>query len=286
MDQTEKIEKMKTYIAKQRLLNIDTLEFALYRKSGKIKVKKYNYRGGNGEAFIPDFVDEIKCEEDSYMGELDELSIFNGAENSIHTIIRLKPLQGSLAYLFSHFAVRKLNLSSFNTKNIKNMSHMFHGCSSKEIVLDGLFSTKNVTDMSGMFIGVKTGKLSLRALDTSNVTTMEEMFRCTEIESIDLGGKFTTKNVNDMDGMFSECKTESLKLGDNFDTSNVSSMLQMFESAEIGTLYLGKNFDVTHVDTSYMFVRAEIGQIVVSKDMPIESYTKLLEEADTKITRV
>ncbi len=69
-------------------------------------------------------------------------------------------------------------------------------------------------------------------LDTSNVVSMEFLFRnATNLTSLDLSS-FNTEQVIDMDSMFA--KTTNLTSLDvsNFDTSNVSSMLIMFSEAE------------------------------------------------------
>ena len=42
---------------------------------------------------------------------------------------------------------KKINISNFNTKNVKNM---FSGCLFEKLNLSN-FNTNNVTDMSGMF---------------------------------------------------------------------------------------------------------------------------------------
>ena len=50
-------------------------------------------------------------------------------------------------------SLKEINLSNFNTKNVKHMSRMFYGCSLlKEITLSN-FNTYNVKDMRGMFYG-------------------------------------------------------------------------------------------------------------------------------------
>jgi len=50
-------------------------------------------------------------------------------------------------------ALKELNLSNFNTRNVVYMNHMFSRCSSlKELNLSN-FKTKNETDMNGMFFG-------------------------------------------------------------------------------------------------------------------------------------
>ncbi len=46
-----------------------------------------------------------------------------------------------------------INLSSFNTQNVTNMSDMFYYCSNLTNINLSSFNTQNVTDMSDMFDG-------------------------------------------------------------------------------------------------------------------------------------
>ena len=49
--------------------------------------------------------------------------------------------------------LNSINLSSFNTSNVTNMSCMFDGCSSLNSINLSSFNTSNVTDMSCIFYG-------------------------------------------------------------------------------------------------------------------------------------
>ena len=46
-----------------------------------------------------------------------------------------------------------IDLSSFNTENVTNMSYMFYGCSKLTNIDLSSFNTQNVTNMYGMFAG-------------------------------------------------------------------------------------------------------------------------------------
>ena len=48
-------------------------------------------------------------------------------------------------------ALESIDLSLFNTTNVKYMSDMFSGCSSLKSINLSLFNTTNVTNMSWMF---------------------------------------------------------------------------------------------------------------------------------------
>ena len=76
--------------------------------------------------------------------------------------------------------VKTLDVSGWNTSNVKYMEGMFWEC-----------ATLRSLDLSGW--------------DTSNVTDMNEMFYwCDHLESLDLSG-WNTSNVKDMSHMFDEC---------------------------------------------------------------------------------
>ena len=50
-------------------------------------------------------------------------------------------------------SLQSINLSSFNTTKVKNMSWMFFGCSSLQSINLSSFNIINVKDMSYMFSG-------------------------------------------------------------------------------------------------------------------------------------
>ena len=87
-----------------------------------------------------------------------------------------------LSELFVDIAnrVKTLDLSGWNTSNVKDMSYMFYCCARLE-------------------------SLNLSGWDTSSVKTMHGMFyHCESLESLDLSG-WDTSNVENMVGMFWEC---------------------------------------------------------------------------------
>ena len=125
--------------------------------------------------------------------------------------------------------VKTLDLSGWNTSNVKDMSEMFSYCNSlKSLDLSG-WNTSDVESMNGMFYRCSSLKsIDLSGWDTSNVKKMGSMFcYCTSIKSLDLSG-WDTSNVKYMGWMFFDCKTlESLNLS-GWDTSNVKDMGWMF----------------------------------------------------------
>ncbi|TFU93465.1 BspA family leucine-rich repeat surface protein [Barnesiella sp. WM24] len=103
-----------------------------------------------------------------------------------------------------------LDLSSFDTSKVVNMSLMFGYCSDLTTLDLSSFDTSKVVNMSGMFEGCSAlSTLNLSSFDTSNVTNMREMFSdCTELTTLDLSS-FDTSKVTDMEAMFVGC--DSLK---------------------------------------------------------------------------
>lgn len=92
--------------------------------------------------------------------------------------------------------------------NTKSLQYEFYNC-------------KTITDLSPVIDG----------LDTSNVTTMKNMFyECINLTSLDVS-HFKTDNVTDMAYMFKGCyKVETLDLS-NFNTENVTNMRNMFDGS-------------------------------------------------------
>lgn len=142
-----------------------------------------------------------------------------------------------------------LNLSNFDTTNVTNMRGMFtRSMHLKDLDLSS-FNTQNVTDMSNMFSN--TGKLTtvnLSSFNTLNVTDMSKMFKDSSLESLDLS-RFVTINVTSMEGMFSGVvDLKKLNLS-NFLTPRVTNMSNMFEKmSNLEELNIS-NFDTSQVTT-------------------------------------
>ena len=100
-----------------------------------------------------------------------------------------------------------------------------------------------------------TKKVEFKNFDTSVMTSMNSMFKNSEVESLDLS-KFDTSAVTDMGYMFSGILGfTSLDLS-NFDTSAVTNMSHMFDDFHTNTSLDLSNFNNSAVtDMSYMFYR-------------------------------
>lgn len=119
------------------------------------------------------------------------------------------------------------------------------------------FNTSNVTSMYQMFSSCHSlTSLNLSNFNTSNVTNMQDVFyNCTSLISLNLSN-FNTANVTNMRSMFEGCSSlTSLNLS-NFNTSNVTDMRNMFSRCSSLTSLNLSNFNTTNVtDMRAMFIR-------------------------------
>ena len=160
----------------------------------------------------------------------------------------------NMFYLDSWSNAAPTSISFDNKPNIKTIRK-----------LKGL-DTSNVTSMEGMFkYCSKLTSLDLSSFDTSNVTRMTDVFSdCRSLTSLDLSN-FNTSKVTSMFYMFDCCsKLTSLDLS-SFNTSNVVSMTGMFvECSSITTLDLS-NFNTSKV--TYMADMFEVCSSLTSLDL-------------------
>lgn len=117
------------------------------------------------------------------------------------------------------------------------------------------FDTSNATTMRDMFSGCSSlTSLDLSGFNTEKVTSMLTMFsNCSSLTSLDLSS-FDTSQVTDMHGVFYFCyKLDNLDVS-HFKTSNVTDMSSMFYNCKSLKSVNIKNWDVSKVkDLSYMF---------------------------------
>ena len=120
------------------------------------------------------------------------------------------------------------------------------GNSTYKVIIGGKGGIIANESMIRYFAGFdKMTSIDLSALDTSEVTNMNEMFyECFSLTSLDVS-KFDTSKVTNMSSMFNRCTSlTSLDLS-SFDTSKVTNMIEMFHKC--GKL---TSLDVSNFDTS------------------------------------
>ena len=109
--------------------------------------------------------------------------LFYGTNNlehlSLNFLSNIENIE-DMSYLFAMSKLSSIDLTTLNTKKVKNMSHMFYGCGSLK-------------------------SLDFTNLDTSLVEDMSYMFsNCDSLSQL-IFGDFKTNNVKNMSHMFSDC---------------------------------------------------------------------------------
>lgn len=116
--------------------------------------------------------------------------------------------------------VKSLDLSNFDTSNVTNMEGMFKQCNNLESIDVSNFDTSKVVNMADMFYtyyqatgGKLTSIVGLENFDTSNVKTIDNLFRNTG-SLTDLSGieNWNVEKVTSMSGAFSGSGIESIDL--------------------------------------------------------------------------
>ena len=128
---------------------------------------------------------------------------------------------------------KHIELGSFDTSNVEDMSYMFatHGMKTMENIdpIDfSRFNTSKVKNMECMFYNSFLPSLDIRNFDTSNVENMKRMFDgIKNVRNLDLSG-WNVKKVNNVQGIFFRSnKIQSLNLS-SWQMDSVTDMSSMF----------------------------------------------------------
>ena len=139
-------------------------------------------------------------------------------------------------------------------KDLDNTFYRFNSNTFTNLIFKDV-DTSNVTSMPNMFYNCRAlTSLDVSGFDTSNVTDMNEMFNnCRSITSLDLSG-WDTSNVTDMNGMFGACSSLTSLDVSKWNTSNVVIMAGMFRNCRALTYLDVSKFDTSKVtNMNYMF---------------------------------
>ena len=144
--------------------------------------------------------------------------------------------------------ILEIDLSSFDTSQVMDMSFMFEGMSNLTTLNVSHFDTSKVTDMQGMFGEMHNlTSLNVSNFDTSKVTSMQGMFNeMYNLTSLNLSN-FDTSQVTDMNHMFYDMYNLTTLDLSNFDTSKVTDMDAMFSlynnNDKLETIYVNNDFN-------------------------------------------
>ena len=176
-------------------------------------------------------------------------------DNNITLIWRTEPIQYTFALFKNCLTIKEIDLSNFDSRNVKTMNSMFYGCISLTSINFRNIDTSQVSNMEYMFCNcISLQSLDLSSFNTYNVKTMRNMFyNSSSLTSINLLS-FDTSSCTDMLSLFAYCK--SLKILDlsRFNTSLVETMWNMFQNCHELTSINISSFDASKaIYLKYMF---------------------------------
>lgn len=149
--------------------------------------------------------------------------------------------------------IKKIKFSA-DAKLPSDSSRMFVYLPNLEEFDSANLDTSDVTTMREMFYDSKASTLDLSSFDTSNVTDMRWMFAYSAATAIDVSS-FDAKSVVDMGHMFQGSKASILNLS-GIDTSAVTDMRNMFAYSAAMTISLSDFKTESVIDMQYMFAES------------------------------
>ncbi len=185
---------------------------------------------------------------------------WNYTLNNENNVITLNYYKGSETdvIVYANYVVNgktyKTEIASNGNDSAVSTYYMFNGvnwenCQNiKSIIFSKSIDTSNVTSMRDMFLNCSSlTDLDLSSFDTSNVTNMRDMFRgCSSLTCLDLSS-FDTSNVTNMNCMFCYCNSLVGMDLSSFDTGNVTNMGGMFQFCKSLTSLDLSSFDTKNV---------------------------------------
>lgn len=143
----------------------------------------------------------------------------------------------SFRHIFADcFKLKSIDFTGWDTSSVISFDGMFNDCISLEYLDVSDFDTGTATNFAQFFEGCQGLKtvVGMDKWDTSNVTTMYEMFNYNgknmQLEYVDLSS-FDTSSLTDTYAMFNGCKNlTTIYVGDAWDMSKVTSSSAMFGS--------------------------------------------------------
>lgn len=187
---------------------------------------------------------------------------FDSSEKTIYYYsaaekIHLAPNSSSMFLWFTK--VKDIDLATFETSEVTDMSQMFKFCKDLTSLNLSNFDTRNVTNMPRMFeyLGNLT-TLNVASFNTENVEDMRDMFGwLINLPALDVAN-FRTPKVRDMSGMFYDLKQVQNLDVSRFDTSKVPDFSRMFlGNSNIQNLNLSNFNTQAATNLSYMFYGME-----------------------------
>ena len=138
--------------------------------------------------------------------------------------------------------LESVEVSKFDTSNVKNMIGMFAQCKSLKSIDVSSWDTSNLVTTVNMFEGCKAlDTIGVSGWDVSNVALIGGMFEdCVSLKSLDIYGWDTSK-VEDFARIFRNCESlQRLTVGDKFMAANLPD-----PGKDTGAFYTDKTANIT-----------------------------------------
>ena len=167
--------------------------------------------------------------------------------------IHLAPNSSSMFLWFTK--VKEIDLATFETSEVTDMSQMFKYCKDLTSLNLSNFDTTKVTSMARMLEALPSlTNLNVASFNTENVEDMRDMLGgLINLLTLDIAN-FRTPKVRDMSGMFYNLKQVQNLDVSRFDTSKVTDFSRMFlGNSNIQTLNLSNFNTQAATNLSYMF---------------------------------
>ena len=180
-------------------------------------------------------------------------TIYSGFEEEHYGYYPIRPILGCAPWLNIAKNVKTIKtIDPIKPDSISCWFYKMTNCTSMDLTnLD----TSNVTSMNAIFKDCSSLiSLDISNWDTSKVKDMSLMFDgCSSLKSLDVGS-FDTSNTTKMEWMFNKCNSLISLDVSHFDTSNVTDMSHMFDGcSSLKSLNVG-SFDTSNVtNMGYMF---------------------------------
>ena len=157
-------------------------------------------------------------------------------DNNVENIISIDFSHLEISYIndmsslfLGCISLELIDMSNLKIINVKNVNSMFLGCNSLKSIILTNETISMIENMNSMFLECSSlQSIYLSNFITNSLNNMGKMFRrCQSLSSIDLSG-FNTSLVIDMDEMFYKCDSLFYLDISNFDMNNTNSYIDMF----------------------------------------------------------
>lgn len=158
-----------------------------------------------------------------------------------------------MSYMFFRSNFSSIDLSSWDTKRLKYVGHLFSGAIKPKNIDLSSWDVRGLLGADNMFSSAGTEHINLSGWNSNQLTDTSNMFLDTyALQTLNLDG-FNTSNVTNMYGMFATSVVPNLNLS-SFDTSKVTNMNSTFRGMQhLNTLNVS-NFNTSNVtDFGQMF---------------------------------